>query len=147
MSSVAGQSLAIGNLGVGNKEQKPLNFATTEKLQMFVERYLELSSELKYRKGEGNAHQTLGEIMAQKGDYEQGTRNFYRAMKIAEELGDAERKEEAQVSFGVANANLKWQKYRGDIMTKVKNDDSVRLGRVTVDELEEEEDEEEEGLE
>jgi hypothetical protein len=26
--------------------------------------------------------------MSQKGDYNQGTRNFYRAMKIAEEIGD-----------------------------------------------------------
>ncbi len=48
--------------------------------------------------------------MAQKGDYDQGTRNFYRAMKIAEEMGDEETKlkEQAKVNFGMANANLKW---------------------------------------
>ncbi len=56
MSSVAGQSVAIGNLGkVGGK-----NMATTmlnqDKMQMFVERYLELSNELKYRKGESGAY-------------------------------------------------------------------------------------------
>jgi len=37
---------------------------------MFVERYLELSNELKYRKGEGGAFLHLGEIMSQKGDYD-----------------------------------------------------------------------------
>jgi tetratricopeptide (TPR) repeat protein len=90
MSSVAGQSLAIGNLGKlgAAKGEKAISFANTEKLLMFVERYLELSSELKYRKGEGSAYLQLGELMSQKGDYNQGTRNFYRAMKIAEEIGD-----------------------------------------------------------
>lgn len=55
MSSVAGQSVAIGNLGkVGGKNiYAQMN---AEKLQMFVERYLELSNELKYRKGESGAY-------------------------------------------------------------------------------------------
>ncbi len=57
MSSVAGQSLAIGNLGkLGTIGDKSMTFANTEKLQMFIERYLELSGELKYKKGEGQAH-------------------------------------------------------------------------------------------
>jgi hypothetical protein len=46
--------LAIGNLGkLGSSVlgEKHLTFANTEKLQMFIERYLELSSELKYKKG------------------------------------------------------------------------------------------------
>ena len=47
MNSVAGQSIAIGNLGkVGCGEvYAQMN---PEKLQMFVRRYLDLSSELKY---------------------------------------------------------------------------------------------------
>ena len=73
MSSVAGQSLAIGNLGklgsttLTEGKDIPLSvnsFASGEKLQMFIEWYLELSSELKYRKGEGQAYMQLGEIMA-----------------------------------------------------------------------------------
>lgn len=37
-----------------------------EKMQMFVERYLELSGELKYRKGESGAYMQLGKLVAQK---------------------------------------------------------------------------------
>jgi hypothetical protein len=37
---------------------------------MFVERYLELSNELKYRKGESGAFMQLGELLTQKGEYE-----------------------------------------------------------------------------
>jgi tetratricopeptide (TPR) repeat protein len=62
MSSVAGQSVAIGNLGkVGGKETYAQ--MNQEKLQMFVERYLELSNELKYRKGESGAFMQLGELL------------------------------------------------------------------------------------
>lgn len=35
-------------------------------MQMFVERYLELSNELKYRKGEGSAYLQLGKLVANK---------------------------------------------------------------------------------
>jgi hypothetical protein len=78
--------VAIGNLGkVGGFESLTSN---AEKLQMFVERYLELSTELKYRKGEGGAYMQLGQLLSKKGDYDTSTRHFYRAMKIAEETGD-----------------------------------------------------------
>ena len=86
MSSVAGQSVAIGNLGKIGGEG--VSSAQQDKLQLFVERYLELSSELKYRKGEGSAFLQLGQLLTQKGDYDSSTRHFYRAMKIAEETGD-----------------------------------------------------------
>ena len=89
---------------------------------MFIERYLELSSELKYKKGQGAAHLQLGEIMIQKGDFNEGTKNFYRAMKIAEETGDNDQKEKAKVNFGMSNANLKWDKIQMEVLDKVKQD-------------------------
>jgi hypothetical protein len=55
----------LGKLGSSAiSDNKPITFANTEKLQMFIERYLELSSELKYKKGQGAAHLQLGEIQA-----------------------------------------------------------------------------------
>ena len=115
MSSVAGQSVAIGNLGkVGGKNvYAQMN---QEKLQMFVERYLELSNELKYRKGESGAYMQLGELLTQKGDYDTSTKHFYRAMKIAEETGDPEMKEHAKVNFGMANASMKWHNHVTNIL-------------------------------
>jgi len=53
MSSVTGQSVAIGNLGqIGSGEV----IGDNEKLKMFVERYLNLSQEMKNRKGEGDSY-------------------------------------------------------------------------------------------
>jgi tetratricopeptide (TPR) repeat protein len=52
MSSVTGQSVAIGNLGQIGSGQV---IGDSEKLKMFVERYLNLSQEMKNRKGEGDS--------------------------------------------------------------------------------------------
>lgn len=115
MSSVAGQSVAIGNLGKvgGNKVYAQMN---QDKMQMFVERYLELSNELKYRKGESGAYMQLGEILTSKGDYDSSTKHFYRAMKISEETNDTDMKEQAKVNFGMANASLKWNNHITSIL-------------------------------
>jgi hypothetical protein len=83
---------------------------------MFVERYLELSNELKYRKGESGAYMQLGELLTQKGDYDTSTKHFYRAMKIAEETGDPDMKEQAKVNFGMANASMKWNSHVNNIL-------------------------------
>lgn len=142
MSSLAGQSVAVGNLGNLGSINKVASYANNEKLQMFVERYLELSSELKYRKGEGSAHLQLGQLKTQKGDYDTSTRHFYRAMKIAEQTGDNDTKTEAKVLFGMANANLKWDKHQSEIMDKLNNSDLPVLTK----HKEEEEDEDEEAI-
>lgn len=143
MSSLAGQSVAVGNLGNLGSISQVASFANNEKLQMFVERYLELSSELKYRKGEGNAHLQLGQLKTQKGDYDTSTRHFYRAMKIAEQTGDSDAKTEAKVLFGMASANLKWDKHQTEIMDKLNNSDLPILPK---DEYNVEEDDEEEAV-
>jgi tetratricopeptide (TPR) repeat protein len=111
-----------------------------DKLQLFVERYLELTTELKYKKGESGAFLQLGELLNQKGDYDSSTKHFYRAMKIAEETGDTDQKEHAKVNFGMANASLKWGSHVEGILTNLDQ------SRVEADK-EEAEEEEEEGKE
>lgn len=89
---------------------------------MFVERYLELSNELKYRKGESGAYLQLGELLTQKGDYDTSTKHFYRAMKIAEETNDGDLKEQAKVNFGMANASMKWHNHVTNILQGIQSD-------------------------
>ena len=91
-----------------------------DKLQMFVERYLELSSELKYRKGESGAFMQLGELLTQKGDYDTGSKHFYRAMKLAEETNDGDLREAAKVNYGMANASIKWNEHVHNILKDVQ---------------------------
>ena len=96
-----------------------------EKLQMFVERYLELSSELKYRKGESGAFMQLGELLTQKGDFDSGTKHFYRAMKIAEETEDSDLREAAKVNYGMANASIKWGDHVSNILRNIEGNNQA----------------------
>lgn len=117
---------------------------------MFVERYLELSNELKYRKGESGAYMQLGEILTQKGDYDSSTKHFYRAMKISEETNDGDMKEQAKVNFGMANASLKWNNHITGILQQIEdqndeadaadNDDQDKVGKVDEAAAEDEDD-------
>ena len=116
MSSVAGQSVAIGNLGqIGYAKMS----GDSEKLKMFAERYLTLSHELKNRKGESGAYQQLGNISLGLGDFDTSTKNFYRAMKIAEEIQDKDMMESARCNFGVANASLKMEEHMKNILGQI----------------------------
>lgn len=108
---------------------------------MFVERYLELSSELKYRKGESGAFMQLGEILTQKGDFDTGTKHFYRAMKIAEETNDVDLREAAKVNFGMANASTKWNEHVNSILKQVQGNQSYLDQQEEADELAEQPDE------
>lgn len=139
MSSVAGQSVAIGNLGkVGGKNMQT-TMLNQDKMQMFVERYLELSNELKYRKGESGAYLQLGELLSQKGDFDTSTKHFYRAMKIAEETGDGDLKESAKVNFGMANASMKWTNHVSTILNNLQdtNPETGQLGALNEDDEDE----------
>ncbi len=145
MSSVAGQSVAIGNLGkVGGKNMQT-TMLNQDKMQMFVERYLELSNELKYRKGESGAYMQLGELLTQKGDFDTSTKHFYRAMKIAEETGDGDLKEAAKVNFGMANASMKWTNHVSNILNNLQDADGGAAGG-NLHALGEEEEDEAEGV-
>ena len=116
MSSVTGQSVAIGNLGqIGSGEV----IGDNEKLKMFVERYLNLSQEMKNRKGEGDSYAQLGNIATSQGDFEGGTRHFYRAMKIAEEINDRQLHETSKCNFGIANANLRMEEHKEKLLGQV----------------------------
>ena len=102
---------------------------------MFVERYLELSNELKYRKGESGAFMQLGELLTQKGEFETSTKHFYRAMKIAEDTEDSEIKDTAKVNFGMANASMKWQDHVGDILRGIEGHEKIAAAEEDRDEV------------
>lgn len=68
-------------------------------------------------------------------------------MKIAEELGDNEGKEKAKVNFGMANANLKWDKHQVDVLQKVNEPKVTAFGeKENIRIAEEENDDDEEDV-
>jgi hypothetical protein len=59
-------------------------------------------------------------------------------MKIAEEVGDSEQKEKAKVNFGMANANLKWEKHQSEVLDKSKGEivlkQQYNIGQIRISE-------------
>ena len=105
MSSIPGQKIALGNLGkIGS-----YNFSSdAEKLLNFVENYLDLSGK-KQKAQDPNAYLKLGQILSIKGKFDESSKQFFKAISIAEKDGDKSTKNEAVINFGMANANLKWE--------------------------------------
>lgn len=102
MASLEGQQLALGNLGkIGSH-----SFANQpEKLQEFVEKYIDLSKAS--RTVAYDAHIWLGEILSSKGQFEEGAQEFFRAM--ADKAIENKEKEDAIISYGMATGNQTWQ--------------------------------------
>ena len=82
MNNKAGQSTALGNLGSvgGNKVYACMN---SEKIKMFMKKYLYLSNELSYKKGENSALLRLGEVLSKQGQITEGRHHFDKVMKIS----------------------------------------------------------------
>lgn len=66
-------------------------------------------------------------------------------MKIAEETGDGDLKEQAKVNFGMANASMKWTNHVNNILHGLQNGDQDG-GALQEEEEEQEEDEDQGGL-
>ncbi len=117
ISSLAGQTIAIGNLGRVGAGTSMIN--DKAKLKGLVQKYLELSAELKHKKGEAEAHIQLGRIEQEERQYRKSVENFALARRIAKEAGDVKGEHEASVRYGIANAEMKWEDKVGDILKNV----------------------------
>lgn len=117
LSSVSGQTVAIGNLGqIGSKSIK----GDFDRMKVFVERYLNLSNDLRDKKGVSGAYHQLGAISYSLGDYESSTRNYYRAMRVADEAGERDLKDSARCRLGIANGMKKMDDLKSSILEKLK---------------------------
>merc|ERR1712156_1306508 len=93
--------------------------------------------------GESGAFMQLGEILTQKGDFDSGTKHFYRAMKIAEETEDSDLREAAKVNYGMANVSIKWGDHVNNILRNIEGNNNALDRYEEEDEMLEREQEEE----
>jgi hypothetical protein len=69
MSNITGQSVAMGNIGkIGTRDLSE----NKDKMKIFVEKYLQLSSEMRDEKGEMEGCLKLGMISSTKKNFEEG---------------------------------------------------------------------------
>ena len=109
MSSKAGQSLAIGNLGKIGYNNTIIS--DQEKLQMLIQRYIELANYLKDEEGKSTAYLELGKVLMDKKEWATSAKHFEEAIASAKQNKNKEVLENATANYGIAQANLAWEEY------------------------------------
>ena len=116
MSNISGQSVAMGNIGkIGTKDLSE----NKDKMKIFVEKYLKLSSELKDEKAEMEGCLKLGMISSTKKNFEEGKENFRRALELAEQTGNTEIYNEAKFGYAVVTAEKGMNNFLGYYSNKL----------------------------
>eukprot|EP01016_Furgasonia_blochmanni_P032392 TRINITY_DN3341_c0_g1_i8.p1 TRINITY_DN3341_c0_g1~~TRINITY_DN3341_c0_g1_i8.p1 ORF type:complete len:417 (+),score=55.72 TRINITY_DN3341_c0_g1_i8:161-1411(+) len=120
ISNPHSQSLAIANLGkIGewNVTNDPY------RLQSFVEKYIDISKEMRDVAGEQRAYVKLGALLADQGEYSKGAESFEKALKLSSEnLLDEEVKKVAKFNYGVSLAKAKMSGYLENVYSKIMDD-------------------------
>src|SRR5688572_7700751 len=73
----------------------------------FAEKALQLSRLINFKKGEVEAHTSLGEFHRISGNYPESLENFFAALRISKEIGDTTSVASTQIFIGIAYLNLK----------------------------------------
>lgn len=100
LSSLAGQNIAIGNLGLTGLQHSDLQTA-----RACMERHLQLSQSLDDYRGQTSAYKTLGTIATQEGQHEEAMVYYQSAQQMANVCRDGTTADQAKVQVGVAKAN------------------------------------------
>lgn len=112
MSSVVGQSIAIGNIGrIGTAGLHD----NRDKMKLFLEKYIQLSKDLKDGHSETEACLKLGLLTGSKRSYEEGRVNFEKALEMAEKEGQGGKYNQAKCGLAVVNAELAMRKRLKDL--------------------------------
>ena len=106
MSSLAGQNIAIGNLGLTGLQHHDLETA-----RACMERHLQLSQNLDDYRGQSSAYQILGTIASQQGQHEEAMVYYQSAQQMANVLKETATADSAKVAVGVAKANAQMDAY------------------------------------
>jgi len=103
MSSMAGQSISISNLGRTALQHGDLKTART-----CMERFIQLAQNLDDKPGQCEASMTLGAIAARLHQYDQAIHHYQQAWQLAYLMHDKATADAAKVQMGIARANANY---------------------------------------
>ena len=100
MANQVGQTIAFGNLGRIAMKGVTQN---EEKMKIFIEKYLQLTTELKDKNGEVKGLLKMGNLQMKNGEFQQGKEIFLKALQIAELTENSDQFSKAKCGFAIAN--------------------------------------------
>jgi len=109
LSSMEGQCVAIGNLGL--TEPAPWGAGTAAQMRPVIEKYLSMAAHLKREDASSVAYQRLGQMAASEGDYTSSCDYYAKALDAALRTGDKEAEQTSHIHLGVAAARANLQEH------------------------------------
>lgn len=120
MCSLAGESLACGNLGmVAGHEDIPTAIACAE-------RQLQLARTLNDSRGKGDAYRQLGVLSNLQGSHDEAVHYFQQAMQLAQAEGDELVSNSARCAIGVAKGNAGFDAFLRSLIAEAAEPESER---------------------
>jgi len=114
MSSLVGESLACGNLGVIGARKGDHRTA-----KACMERHLKLATALKDIKAQLDANQYLGQLANDAGEYLEAATYYEQARNIALEMGESKIASSAKCKIGMARGNAQFEEYVANVVSKM----------------------------
>ena len=114
MCSLAGESLACGNLGmIASAADGDIPTA-----KACAERQLQLARTLNDNRGKGDAYRQLGVLSNIQGAYDEAVHYFEQAMHLAQQEADEHVSNSARCCIGVAKGNASFDAYLQDMVAR-----------------------------
>mmetsp|Transcript_9530 Transcript_9530/g.21887 ORF Transcript_9530/g.21887 Transcript_9530/m.21887 type:complete len:448 (-) Transcript_9530:378-1721(-) len=117
MSSLVGESLACGNLGIIAQKKGDVRTA-----KACMERHLKLSTALKDVRAQLDACQHLGQLANDAAEYADAASYFQQARNLALEMGESKIASACKCRIGMAKGNAQYDEFLANISLKVSDD-------------------------
>lgn len=111
MSSLAGESLACGHLGMVSR-QVDLSAA-----KACTERQLQLARTLRDQHGKGDAFLQLGALAQSSGEWNEAQHYYEQALRVAEAHADTEGSNIATCNIGLTQGNMEFESFMSNLTT------------------------------
>jgi len=114
MSSLVGESLACGNLGIIGCKRGDIKTA-----KACMERHLKLATALKDHKAQLDACLHLGHLANDSGEYSEGAAYFEQSRSLALEAGNSKVATQSKCMIGIAHGNAQFDDYVASVSAKL----------------------------
>jgi tetratricopeptide (TPR) repeat protein len=113
LHSVEGQTMALGNLGLGGRMDG-------ERTRVLVEQYVELCESMQQKNALTGALHRLGAIASVQGQYDKAEGYFKNAIEVAKEQGNRQAEKQSRVHCGVAIGSAKLDEHFKQLLAQAQ---------------------------
>ena len=111
MSSLAGESLACGHLGMVSRQ------VDAAAAKACTKRQLQLARTLRDQHGKGDAFLQLGSLAQSSGEWNEAQHYYEQALRVAETHSDRESSDLARCNVALTQGNMEFESFLSNLST------------------------------